>query len=401
MSPLYLYAIEKLFRSCQNNSYSRLPNVSLKHMYHKFQGLVLVFMLLLSGHLYAQRSTLPAALFTEPRTYIAYRVADSISIDGRPDDQAWKNAHWSESFIDIEGAEKPLPTWNTRMKMLWDDHYLYLLAELEEPHVWGTLTKHDQVVYYDNDFELFIDPDGDTHHYYEIEINALNTIFDLFLPRPYRNLGRANIGWHAEGLRSAIHVMGTLNDPFDTDTAWYVEMAIPFRSLDTAQNGKSPQPDDIWNINFSRVQWAIEDPAEGYRKKINPATQKPFPEDNWVWSPQGVINMHYPERWGFVKFSAQVGGDRREFELPHYYWLKKELFTVYYLQKNYFRSHKRYANTLADLGLNAAYTDHVNGAATLKLDGDSRRFTATLSLQSGTRWQIDEQGKITNLNAIP
>src|SRR5690606_24775301 len=122
-------------------------------------------------------------------------------------------------------------------------------------------------------------------------------------------------------------------------------MAIPFRSLDTAQNGKSPQPDDIWNINFSRVQWAIDDPAEGYRKKINPATHKPFPEDNWVWSPQGVINMHYPERWGFVKFSAQVGGDRREFELPHYYWLKKELFTVYYLQKNYFRSHKRYANT--------------------------------------------------------
>ena len=29
-----------------------------------------------------------------------------------------------------------------------------------------------------------------------------------------------------------------------------------------------------------------------------------FPhEDNWVWSPQGEIAMHLPERWGFLQFS--------------------------------------------------------------------------------------------------
>ena len=25
-------------------------------------------------------------------------------------------------------------------------------------------------------------------------------------------------------------------------------------------------------------------------------------EDNWTWSAQGVINMHCPERWGFLHF---------------------------------------------------------------------------------------------------
>jgi len=25
-------------------------------------------------------------------------------------------------------------------------------------------------------------------------------------------------------------------------------------------------------------------------------------EDNWVWSPQGAVNMHIPERWGRVRF---------------------------------------------------------------------------------------------------
>jgi hypothetical protein len=27
-------------------------------------------------------------------------------------------------------------------------------------------------------------------------------------------------------------------------------------------------------------------------------------EDNWVWSPQGLINMHVPERWGWVEFAG-------------------------------------------------------------------------------------------------
>lgn len=31
----------------------------------------------------------------------------------------------------------------------------------------------------DNDFEVFLDPDGDNHNYYEIEINAHNTVWDL------------------------------------------------------------------------------------------------------------------------------------------------------------------------------------------------------------------------------
>ena len=71
--------------------------------------------------------------------------------------------------------------------MLWDDTYLYVGALLEEPHVWATLTQHDSVIFHDNDFEVFIDPDGDNHEYCEIEINALNTEWDLFLNKPYRD----------------------------------------------------------------------------------------------------------------------------------------------------------------------------------------------------------------------
>ena len=42
--------------------------------------------------------------------------------------------------------------------MLWDDQYLYIAAELQEPDEKATLTKHDSVIFHDNDFEVFIKP---------------------------------------------------------------------------------------------------------------------------------------------------------------------------------------------------------------------------------------------------
>ena len=110
----------------------------------------------------------------------------------RIDDAAWQAAPWTDGFVDIEGDRKPQPRFRTRVKMLWDDEHFYVAAELEEPHVWGTLTKHDSVIFHDNDFEVFIDPDGDNHEYYEFEINALNTEWDLFLKKPYRDGGPAH-----------------------------------------------------------------------------------------------------------------------------------------------------------------------------------------------------------------
>ena len=128
--------------------------------------------------------------FHRPRVTSAIAQAP-IQIDGRLDEDAWKTAPWTDPFVDIEGDVRPRPRFQTRAKMLWDDTYFYVAALLEEPHVWGTLTKHDSVIFHDNDFEIFIDPDGDNHEYYEIEINALNTEWDLFLKKPYRDGGPA------------------------------------------------------------------------------------------------------------------------------------------------------------------------------------------------------------------
>ena len=65
-----------------------------------------------------------------------------------------------------------------------------------------------------------------------------------------------------------------------------------------------PGDGDVWRVNFSRVEWRHQLVGGQYQKV--PQTR----EDNWVWSPQGVIDMHRPEHWGKVRFSRLRVGRR-------------------------------------------------------------------------------------------
>lgn len=232
-----------------------------------------------------------------PRSYVCMVASDAPRIDGRLDDTAWQSAAWTEDFVDIEGSIRPKPPYRTRAKMFWNAEDLFIAAELDEPHVRGELKLHDAIVFHDPDFELFIDPNGDCRDYFEVEVNALGTIFDLLLKRTYRDGGPAIHAWNVEGLRVATHVNGTLNDPSDTDRGWSVEMAIPWKALATlAGTTCPPRPKDVWRFGFSRVEWPTRIVNGRYE------TPKGSREDNWVWSPQGMIDMHKPKAWGYVVF---------------------------------------------------------------------------------------------------
>lgn len=214
--------------------------------------------------------------------------------------------------------------------MLWDDDFFYIAAELEEPHVWGTLTAHDSVIFHDNDFEVFVDPNGDSHEYFEFEINALNTGWDLFLPKPYKDGGRADNGWEIPGLRTAVHVRGSLNDANDRDEGWSVEIAIPWKAFgNEARTSLPPKPADTWRVNFSRVEWQHEVSGGKY------ARVKGTKEDNWVWSPQGKINMHLPEHWGYVRFSQKHSGTEALPADPE--WTARTRLQTYYQKQFDFR----------------------------------------------------------------
>lgn len=305
--------------------------------------------LLLFVCLNAETFPVPQGAFM-PRSYAAYRPIDSIVIDGEFSESSWQKATWSQDFTDIEGDFQPQPFLRTRVKILWDNDALYIAAELSDPHIWATLTQRDAVIFHDNDFEVFIDPDGDTHDYYELELNAFNTLWDLYLVKPYRDRQQVAINaWDVRNIETAVGISGTLNDPSDIDTAWRVELKIPLSVLaECAHKPTPPVNADFWRVNFSRVHWdtSVED---GSYVKI-PGR----PEFNWVWSPQGLIAMHYPERWGYLFFSqADVDSPEELTPIPAPEFAREYLRQIYYKQKQYFLDHGAYAKSLKKLNMQA------------------------------------------------
>jgi hypothetical protein len=112
-----------------------------------------------------------------------------------------------------------------------------------------------------------------------------------------------------------------------------------------------------------------------------------------VWSPQGAINMHMPERWGFVQFSNITAGSGTEpfVEDPNER-VKWALRRVYYRQRSFRDANGGYAASIAALK-----------ADEIRVDGiDFRpRLHATPSLYEmiadgfgGTLVHINQEGRV-------
>lgn len=330
-----------------------------------------------------------------PRQHICYRVASLISIDGRLNEQAWAKAQWTEPFVDIEGDLKPKPALSTRVKMLWDEANLYFGVEMEEPHVWATISTRDEVIFHDNDFEIFLDPDGDTHNYFELEINALNTIWDLLLTKPYRDMGEFFTNWDFKGIQSAVYIDGTLNDPNDTDRGWYVEIAIPWKAMfNNPHRAYRPKNGEQWRINFSRVEWQFDLAGGKYTRRVNPATNLLFPEHNWVWSPQGIVSIHLPELWGYVQFSERLVGEGIDrFVANPDEAIKMALRSIYYMQNEYFQANCRFAGTLKELFPKGVPTDLKEFRPTIGLTRSMYEATIPGS-DAKSLWHIRQDGLV-------
>jgi hypothetical protein len=263
--------------------------------------------------------------------YTCRRTAHPPALDGRLASPPWRAAEKSSRFVDMVTGEPGL--YDTRAAALWDDECLYVGFWAEEPFVAATKTERDSLVFLENDLELFVDG-GDC--YYEFEVNALGTIYEVFyiwqdsypgraeLRKPEFDLlgakalsfggdydrdgadfwkGRHPRGprwafrrWDLPGLRWAVHVDGRVNDRSAVDRGWTVELAIPWAGLAPLANGRSlpPLPGDVWRIFFGRFELLT---PSGIEVKPHPAM---------AWNRHGVYDTHLPECWTFVHFSDET-----------------------------------------------------------------------------------------------
>ncbi|KAL7516613.1 hypothetical protein ACHAWX_001611, partial [Stephanocyclus meneghinianus] len=235
----------------------------------------------------------------------------------------------------------------------------------EETDVWGTLTEHNSVIFHDNDFEVFVDTDGTNHNYKEFEINALGTTWSLLLNKPYADNGGENskridpnAGYDMEPpLQSAVAVYpdkNAINRPDVTNTHWTTEIALPISKLmERNSHAKNPADGVFWRVNFSRVQWGVRINSETGKYEKSPCCQScaspgSAAEDNWVWSRQGEVAMHVPERWGIVQFSSK---DPLQAEMKYYEeWPARcAAMSLYYALKEYYKCEGKYTDDIEAL----------------------------------------------------
>ena len=333
-----------------------------------------------------------------PEKYICHKATNKIEIDGKADEQDWAMAKWTKSFVDIEGNLKPLPIHDTKAKMLYDENNFYFYFELKEPHIWATLKNRDDIIYQDDDIEIFIDPNGDSHEYFEFEWNAYNTFWDLILLKPYRVDRKPKVLFeYNTKTKSAVHIQGTINDNSDIDDYWSIEIAIPWFALNyRASANVAPANGEQWRVNFSRVDWKMNLIENGYEKQKNDKG-KPLPENNWVWSPTGKINMHMPEMWGYVQFSDQAPGSEEAFINKPDEEIKWALWNLYWQQLKYYEDHQSYSDDLNIFTIPNLKKGKFNPS--IYISPHSFEITHLTNNKQKT-WIINKEGKIFKTNKI-
>ncbi|MGC6501575.1 MAG: carbohydrate-binding family 9-like protein [Flavobacteriaceae bacterium] len=362
-----------------------------------FFTLLFLGFLLMGCQSFEQNETLKVDLkeeIVQPNNYVITRTQHAPVIDGKGNELSWEKAVFSSPFIDIEGKKKP--KYKTQVKMLWDPNYLYVYAVLEEPHIWGNLRERDTVIYYNNDFEIFVSPSGTTRNYGEIEINCLGTVWDLMLDRPYRDQGRAINQWNLNGLKSAVQTYGTVNDPNDIDSLWTIEIAIPLPALLSLKKGnKLPREGEQWRMNFSRVEWNFDLTNNQYARKKD-GDGNFLPEYNWVWSNQNTINMHEPEKWGYVQFTRKASAQEVKFLPDRNDTIKQIAYALY--RKTKFGSLRSYLEKTSGYSQKLKIYYGVERPASAQFYKTNYGFEYRVQQNdSSTRFLINDSGIIKNM----
>ena len=261
--------------------------------------------------------------------YTCHRADREFPIDGNLDKEVWKAAPFSSRFVDLVTGKPGF--LDTRMACLWDERALYLGFRIEEPEVRASLTERDSYIWCDNDVEVFL---GGEDCYYEFEINAYGTIYEVFfiyqdaLKKGSRfdleefNLYERNVdvlggfqdasrlGKHSRGkrwafmdhdypgLRTAVKVDGTINDPHSVDKGWTVEIAFPWEGMRKLLPSRSfpPTEGDTLRAAFMRFE------ALSYHGKT--VAESP----GWALNAHGVYDSHIPESFSYLHFTERHAG---------------------------------------------------------------------------------------------
>lgn len=187
--------------------------------------------------------------------YKVQRVMKPPVIDGSLEDEAWKEA----TAVVLRGSFDGRPVaLRTEARLVYDDTNLYVAFDAEDPDIWGTLRNRDDPIYNEEVVEVFLDANADGKTYNELQVSPHNVIFDAYFPARRQGM---DTGWDS-GVKTAVKVRGTIDNPSDRDERWTTELQIPFARLAEVPN-RPPKPGDRWRFNLYRLEHVGRSSVEG------------------------------------------------------------------------------------------------------------------------------------------
>lgn len=173
----------------------------------------------------------------------ALRTAEKIKIDGEGTEAIWQKAKIASNFLELNPTEGKAPRFKTEVKILFDDHNIYVLGHCYDDHPDSILTQLGE-----RDDELNAD--------------LFTVSFDTY----YKKLDAFTFSVSASGVQSDAKIS---DDAFNAvwesavkimDDGWVVEIRIPYYAIRFPKGNEQK-----WHVQFEReirryrteLQWAL------------------------------------------------------------------------------------------------------------------------------------------------
>ena len=187
-------------------------------------------------------------------------------IDGRLDEAAWTHAPVVRLSHKGQGdGPAPEPDPHVAVRLLWDDHSLYVAFECTDDDIRSQATTRDAPVLLWDSVRVLIAPPAPEREpeaeaqpepergaaattYFDIAVSPTGALCDgkVAMARGvalWESVRQAS-AWNGAGLQQAVVVDGSPNDP-RPDRGWVAELAVPFAALATP-----PAAGQRWRVNL-------------------------------------------------------------------------------------------------------------------------------------------------------
>ncbi|KAK9766225.1 hypothetical protein K7432_004845 [Basidiobolus ranarum] len=344
------------------------------------------------------------------KTHVSYRASQPIILDGLLGDEAWSKVPWTDYFGNIQGSNGPAPpsSINTRVKMMWDDKYLYIGAVMHEPVIRANTEK--PVVgepYLDNDFRLYLDYDRSNQNYKVLQMNALGLYKSVILDKSPHQNGTERPWDLGDDFKYKIYVHGSVNDPNWEPVEggfWSLEWQIPIAKLNSKTYHKrgSPGIPSYMNFQFLRTGFprkSVVNLATQSTTNTSPAyflfgvnpnntsqiLQKRHNKRYQLsWTPQYSDDPNNPELWGSIMFRDTTDTHQSYIKDPSAS-TRFALMQIYYAEVEYSKKqHGKFTNAYDKLDLNSTVIGHCTPIPKIKVSHECMEFEASVKFGKQT-----------------